>query len=248
MPLPNFLHIGVAKAASSWLWRVCREHPEIYVPDSPDNVNFFTVHYHRGLAWYERTYFADCGGEQAIGEFSNSYLVYGPALERIAKDLPGVRLTATLRQPAERAFLSWAHLHLKNKPTGLDMRKGVGIPFEKALHHHGHDWFRHWLEPGFYARHLERGFARIPRERVLVMLYDDLAADEAGSLARYFAFLGVDPGFQSTLVGRDVNPDPGDMRMADWVSEEVHAELAQVYRADIGKLEDLLGRDLSAWR
>ena len=46
---PNWLHIGAAKCASSWLWRVCIEHPDIYVPtehrpDQPDNVNFFTVH------------------------------------------------------------------------------------------------------------------------------------------------------------------------------------------------------------
>lgn len=30
--LPNWLHIGAAKCASSWLWRVCIEHPEICVP------------------------------------------------------------------------------------------------------------------------------------------------------------------------------------------------------------------------
>lgn len=241
--LPNFLHIGAAKAASSWLWRVCREHPQIYVPDAPDNVNFFTVHYQRGLPWYEQTYFGAYAGQSAVGEFSNSYMVFAPAMERIARDLPGVRLTVTLRNPVERAFLSWAHIHLKQKPSGLDIRKGIGIPFDRVLHHHGHSWFRLWIEPGFYARHLERLFTLVPRERVLVTLYDDMAADDAGYLRRYFTFLGVDPDFRSTLIGRHVNPDVPDAEPARWVSAETRTELADVYREDVERLQELLGRE-----
>ena len=123
--LPNWLHIGGAKCASSWLWRVCIEHPEICVPtehrpDQPDNVNFFTVHYHRGLDWYEQTYFDGYGGEPVVGEFSNSYYRHPPALDRIKQHLLNVKLTLTIRHPVERAFLNWAHLFLKKKPTGMD--------------------------------------------------------------------------------------------------------------------------------
>ena len=53
--LPNFLHIGAAKSASTWLYRVCLEHPDIFVPPDADNVNFFLSTYHRGLNWYEET-------------------------------------------------------------------------------------------------------------------------------------------------------------------------------------------------
>ena len=247
MTLPNFLHIGINKAASSWLWRVCKQHPEICVPEMPDNVNFFTVHYQRGLSWYAETYFSGWNGEKAVGEFSNSYLVYAPAMERIARDLPGVRLTVLLRNPVERAFLSWAHQHLKNKPTGLDARKGIGVPLEKILHHHGHGYFRLYAEPGFYARHLKRVFTLVPRERVLVELYDDLAADNAAFLRRYFEFLSVDSDFESPLVGEQVNPDTDD-EMDDWVSAEFREELREVYREDREELEHMLGRDLQHWR
>ena len=248
MTLPNFLHIGAAKAASSWLWRVCKEHPGIYVPASPDNVNFFTVHYHRGVEWYERTYFGDMGAQAAVGEFSNSYLIFAPAVERIARDLPGVRLTVILRNPVERAFLSWAHGHLKHKSAGMDARKGIGIPFERVLHHYGHAYFRMYIEPGFYARHLERIFTRFPRERVLILLYDDLAADNAAVLRRFFGFLGVDVQFRSSLVGCDINPDTADAVMQKWLSDDFRRELNEVYREDRQRLEDLLGRDLSNWR
>lgn len=247
---PNWLHIGAAKCASSWLWRVCIEHPDIYVPtehrpDQPDNVNFFTVHYHRGLDWYERTYFDGYRGESVAGEFSNSYYRYPAALDRIRAHLPDAKLTLTIRHPVERAYLNWAHLFLKKKPTGMDIRKGIGVPFEKVLTVHGHAWFLQWIDPGKYARHLEEVWARFPRNRVLVMLHDDLCEDQAGFLQRFFEFLGVDASFRSSLCGVDINPDPDDVW--DYLDPAVRAELVEVYRPDVERLAGMLDRDLSHW-
>ena len=247
MTMPNFLHAGGSKCASSWLWRVCLEHPDIYVPTVPDNVNFFTVHYHRGLPWYEETYFAEVGEETAIGEFSNSYMVFEPALRRIAEHLPEARLTMTLRNPIERCYLQWAHVNLKGR-YGLDPSKGVGVPFEKSLHHHGHSWFRLWHEPGLYGVLLERVFRHIPREQVFVMLYDDLCADPAAFLAAFFGFLGVDPDFAPVLLDQEVNPDRPAAKEPGALPEEMRQELREVYRDDIQALEQLLDRDLSHWR
>jgi hypothetical protein len=245
--LPNFLHIGASKAASSWLWNVCKEHPDIYVPDSPDNVNFFTVHYHRGLEWYENQYFEGVDRQPAVGEFSNSYMCYAPALERIADHLPDVRLTMTLRDPIVAMYLAWAHIHLKNKPYGFDGRRGIGIPLEKCLHHHGHSWFRLYVDPRFYARHLENIYGLFPSQNVLVMLYDDLRDDEASFLRRLYGFLGVDPDFESSLIGTDINPDAPDVDIERDLAPEFRRELRDLFRPDVQRLGEMLDRDLSRW-
>ncbi|MDP6111304.1 MAG: sulfotransferase [Planctomycetota bacterium] len=245
--LPNFLHIGAPKAASSWLWQVCKEHPEIFVPESPDNVNFFTVHFHRGLGWYEETYFSGAQNEPAVGEFSNSYMMFEPALDRIAAHLPEAKLTLTLRHPVERAWLQWAHIHLKKGKYGFDPANEIGIPFEKTLHHHGHQWFRNWMEPGLYSLHLKRIYERFPGEQVLVMFYDDLARQPGMFLKDYFSFLGVDAEFESSLVGRQINPDAAQADPHEWVSREIWNELHDVFRDDISELQELTGRNLNDW-
>lgn len=245
--LPNFLHIGLPKAASGWLWRALKEHPEVYAPEKPDNVNFFTVHWQRGLDWYEQTYFADVRGEKAVGEFSNSYVMVEAAQRRIAEHLPGVRLSVTLRDPLERAFLQWAHIHLKRKRYGLDARKGVGIPFERCLDHHGHQWWRMWIEPGLYALHLERVFRLFPKERVHVALYDDLCEDPLAFYRGFLEFLEVDAGFRPSWIGQDVNPDAEDASLEQWVSAEARAEFRAGYREDVEKLQEMIGRDLGHW-
>ncbi|MBS3763179.1 MAG: sulfotransferase [Planctomycetes bacterium] len=245
-PLPNFLHIGASKSASSWLYYICKETEEIYVPETPDNVNFFTVHYHRGLDWYRETYFADVGEEKAVGEFSNSYMCYRPALERIARHIPDVKLTMTLRQPIEALYLAWAHIHLKDKPYGFDGRKGIGIPLQKCLHHHGHSWFRLYMDPRFYARHLEAIYEFFPREQVCVMFYDDLCDDPGGFLRRFYDFLEVKGNLETPLIDQDINPDAEDADVKSLDSEFL-SELRDVFAPDIRHLEDLTGRDLSNW-
>ena len=37
---PTFLYIGIAKAGSSWIFEMLREHPEIYIPVAKD-LRFF---------------------------------------------------------------------------------------------------------------------------------------------------------------------------------------------------------------
>jgi len=240
--LPNFLHAGAAKAASSWLWRVCKEHPDIYVPKTHDNVNFFTVAYYRGLEWYERTYFGDFDGESAVGEFSNSYMCHEPALERIARDLPEVKLTVTLRNSVERLYLQWAHESLKRKNPS----RRNHVPLERILHHHGHGYFRMWADPGFYARHLRSIYRYFPAGRVLVMIYDDLCDDPRAFLRRFLAFLAVDDSFQPSVLTDDINPDPPDDPETH-MPPELRAQLRLMYRDDIAALSEMLDRDLSAW-
>ena len=72
------------------------------------------------MRWYEQTYFSGVMGQKAIGEFSNSYSVFVPALQRVARDLEDVRLTFTLRNPIERCYISWAGAHIRER-YGFDL-------------------------------------------------------------------------------------------------------------------------------
>lgn len=246
--LPTFLHIGVAKGASSFLYRNAREHPEVFVPPANDNVNFFQNRHHKGLDWYERQFFADYAGERAVGEFSNGYLVSEPALRRVAEALPRVQLTVTLRDPVQRAYLDWGHMHYKQK-FGLNPNQaGKHIPLEKVFHPNGWAFARWWLEYGLYGHHLERLYALFPRERVRVMLYEDLCDDPDALLEGFFRFIGVDQTFRASMSREDVNPDRGDPDCRNVLSRELREEMRAFFRPDVEKLEALLHRDLSAWK
>ena len=244
--LPNFLHIGAAKCASSWLWNVYKEHPDVYVPEHLDNVNFFVSDYRQGLQWYERTYFSDWSDQRAIGETTNSYMLVERALERIERDLPNVKLTMTLRNPIDRAFIQWAHFSKRR------FRPEQRMAFENGLS----SWtmFRLWMEPGMYASHLKKVYRHFPKERVLVNFYDDLVDEPAQFLRRFLLFLGVDPDFQPSILNTIVGfpgpeqSDTEDHVLARGFSESVREEMRQIFRGDLEALQELCGRDLSHWK
>lgn len=268
--LPNYFHVGAAKCKSSWLYRVCLRHPDIYVPGANyDNVNFFVNSWHRGLDWYKNTYFKDVSGEKVIGEFSNSYMVFEPAMQRIAATIPNAKLTMTIMNPVDRIFYNWAHFFLKRKcrmtwldrrisvsrvelqqlleKLGLERNPGVIVPLEKIIDHHGHAWFRQWAEPGFYAFCIQRLYRYFKPDQLHVMLYDDLLEDQNAFLTSYFRFLGVDETFRPDFAPESANPDPPIAGNEVWMPDSLRAELTEVYREDILALQRLLHRDLSSW-
>ena len=244
--LPNFIHIGAAKCASTWLWRVYQEHPDVYVPADLDNVNFFVADYHKGLGWYERTYFGAWDGEKAVGETSNSYMLIERALERIARDLPDVKLTMTLRDPIERSFLQWAHLNKRR------FRPEQRMSFEDGVT--GWTMFRLWVEPSMYASHLKKVYRHFAKERVLVNFYDDLVEEPARFLRAFFEFLEVDVDFKPSILKTAIGfpgpeePDTEDRSIEKGFSDEVREELRQILREDTERLEEMTGRDLGHWK
>jgi len=254
--LPDFLHLGVAKAASTYLWTMCKEHPDVYVPRTfvengreiqADNPNFFVGSYHRGLRWYEDTFFSGWNGERAVGETSNSYMLFEPALERIARDLPDVKVTLMLRNPIEQAFLQY----VMNKRSNFLNTENAS--FASMLDSHRWQLFRLWLEPGFYASHLKRIYRHFSKDRVFVMIYDDLCADPSAFLRAYFRFLGVDETF--TPSGKDAvigfpgtsGSDTPDGVLAQGIDADYRRELALVFRDDLAEISSMLSRDLSHW-
>ena len=257
--LPNFLHIGVAKAASTWMWTVYQEHPDICVPTSkvenfsgrwtkPDNCNFFVADFHRGLEWYEKTYFSEWNGEKMVGEFSNSNMVDELALQRIAEALPGVKLTMTVRNPIDMAYLQYA-----TQKRGGRWLPGR-VPFEGGLDIHGWQRFRSWFEPGYYHLHISRVLRYFPRESLLVLVYDDLEKDARSFVNQAFEFLGVSTDVElpslNTYAGfpRPDEPDTVEGDLEKGVPPDMRECLRRIFADQISKLSDFLGRDLSHWR
>jgi hypothetical protein len=256
--LPNFLHIGVAKAASTWLWHIYQEHPDICVPTRkvrdysgcmtvPDNCNFFVADFYRGLDWYEQTYFSAWDGEHAVGELSNSYMVDELALQRIAESLPEVKLTMTVRNPIEVTWLQYL------------MQKQVGCwapgttPFETVLDIHSWQRFRMWVEPGYYHQHLTRVLRYFPRERVQVLVYDDLVSDPRAFAETVFSFLGVEPRVDLPSIDRIIGfprpekPDTPEGDLERGMPPDLRERLRQIFADQNARLGELLDRDLSHW-
>ncbi|MEW5787605.1 MAG: sulfotransferase [Pseudomonadota bacterium] len=173
---PNFLYLGPDKSGSSWLFEVLRHHPDCFVPACKD-VYYFDEHYDKGMDWY-LDFFKDARPDvPAMGELSHSYLFSMEAADRIRRDLPGVKLMASLRQPVERCYSHYLYLVSSGLVTTsfaetIDNRPGL-------------------TRSSFYAKSVEGYLERFGAEQFKVLFFDDLKQDPRGYATQVYDFLGL---------------------------------------------------------
>lgn len=274
MPLPNFLVIGAAKAGTTSLYHYLRQHPDIFMSALKEPQYFCAddeirvPHAIRTRREYERL-FEDGASRKARGEASPQYVRSATACDRIAADLPGVRLIVSLRNPADRAYSSYLGA-LKNgrerRTADEAMRPGT-----------------FYFETSRYHPQLARYFARFPPARIKVLLFDDLIADARAVVREISRFLDVDAAFDAdvstrhnpALVPRSLSvnallwksvetvhrllPRPlrGTglgaraqrplLRRPDPLPAGIRARMLDELRDDLTSTGALIGRDLSHW-
>ena len=105
--LPDFLGIGAQKAGTTYLYSLLSEHPQVFL-SSPKELHFFSLHYQKGLAWYQDQ-FKFAATDKCCGEITPYYMFHPLASKRIRKHLPNVKLIVLLRDPVERALSQFFH-------------------------------------------------------------------------------------------------------------------------------------------
>lgn len=263
---PDFLIIGAAKAATTWLQHCLQQQPTVFMPDP--ELHYFSREYHRGSDWYRRHF--DGAPEGALwGEKSNSYFKQPDAMARIKADLPEARLILQLRNPIDRAYSDYCMLYRRGEvDRRIERHFKPGSAFAKRF-----------LEGGRYREHLDRLDGLFPAERILLLIYDDVLQRPDDHLAKVRTFLGlpaltpierrskdktqamVSPGMRRLLKG--LKPALASYRDQRWfgfarrfIAKEIrypalpgdlHAWLSDYYADDIQALGKRLGRDLTPW-
>ena len=181
--LPNFLLIGVKKAATTWLAQCIGEHPNVFMADKKE-IYFFNNHFEKGIAWYE-DHFKGWSGQAVIGEATPGYILNPSAPQRIKAILGDqVKLIVSLRHPVDRAYSAF----------GQYMRQGRISPnsdFQIAFK----DGQLNLRRCGYYFEDLKRYLTFFPRKNLLFLIYEEIIKDHLKSLGECFAFLRVDTQF-----------------------------------------------------
>jgi hypothetical protein len=202
----DFIVIGAPRSGTTAIASYLGDHPDIVV-SSPKETHFFDAHYADGVDSIS-AYFAHRGTERIAGEATPAYLVSPWVPERIATTVPDVKLIATLREPASRAFSHWWLLYSRGIEdlsfedaiaANLD-RIEQGPPITEA------GWqehvamrtrgvaqkYRMYVDHGFYAAGIRRYYEFFDPTALHVVFTHQLAADTPGVVSDLVRFVGAD--------------------------------------------------------
>jgi hypothetical protein len=186
--LPDFVIIGSQKAGTTSLYEVLRAHPEIFMPEKKE-LNFFfgEAEFAQGLDHYAR-YFEPAPEGALRGEASPGYICHPQGAARVHAALPGARLILTVRNPIGRAYSQyWDNRRQLSefRPWQRVVEQDCFSPYVPGK--------KGYMARGTYAPYLRTWRETFGEDRVHVVVFDDLKADPAGTLAGIYRFLGVDP-------------------------------------------------------
>jgi hypothetical protein len=241
--LPDFLIVGAQRCGTTALYKALVQHPAVLGAGLHKGVHYFDTDYQKGLDWY-RGHFPrqstasrleqQLGVRPLTGEASPYYMFHPLAADRIARDLPRVRLVAILRDPVERAYSAYTHekargyetedferaLELEPERLNGEEQRLLADPAYVSLHHQHNAY----LARGRYVEQVRRLEEAVGRDRLLVLDFDDLFGDLEQSMPRLLDFLELPRWSPGEIAKRNARPRselPGDIRIR---LEEYYAE------------------------
>ncbi len=243
--LPGALIIGGMKCGTSSLHGYLTQHPQVIAPLRKE-VHYFDVNHDRGELWY-RANFGKTGEPGLNVDSSPYYLLHPCAPARAHALLSQAKLIALLRDPVRRAYSHYWHEHDKRRewlsfedaiaaePDRLgdaEQRLARGEIGQSAAHQHFS-----YLARGRYAVQLRRWLQFYPRASLLVLRFEDLAADPMAALNRTLAFLDLPPLPHVRL-------EPRNARRYPPMSAATAVRLREHFAADNADLEALVGQPM----
>jgi len=272
--LPDFILIGAMKSATSTLHEQLARQPGVFM-STPKEPNFFSNDdvFDRGIDWYA-SLFADAEPGDLCGESSTHYTklpTHPRTVERVCKAIPRARFVYVMRHPIDRLRSQYVHEWTQRRISG-------SIDMAVRRHPELVDYSRYamqlepWLEafgpervlPVFQAR--IRVHPQVELERICSWLgvrspvaWDDSLDRQNLSSRRMRSSplrdaIAYAPGvswIRRTLVPQGVRERIKalwQMRRGPEMSQDIRAELEDLFDADLARLGEWLDVPLSCAR
>jgi Sulfotransferase domain len=209
---PTFINIGTGRCATSWLFEVLTNHPQVMMA-AVKETEFFNTNFRRGVDWYQR-HFKD-GPQLAFGEISTNYYLDAQVAQRIYDYDPNIKIMINVRRPVDllRSYYQFGvrrGVEMKDCSSALSQPigpiMGSGYEYRRARKELTPSDTCSLLESVCLADRLRPFLQRFPAEQVYVLIYERIRQNSNQVLAEIYDFIGVDSSFRPTMADQVVNP------------------------------------------
>jgi hypothetical protein len=225
--LPKFLIIGAAKAGTTTLFDLLKQHPQVFLPFAKEPMFFsHDENYQRGLDWYKNTYFKGSERYLTSGEATPHYLYWSEkTAARIKKAYNGnsIKIIVVLRDPVARAY-SWYGNMRKDGTEDLSFEnalaeEGTRIKEEYAELYRTGSMQYGYYRGGCYARLLVPFLELFPRNDFKFILQDDIINEYAKTSCDILDFIGLEPDFPITPIRSNPASMPYSNGLHRWLRQ-----------------------------
>jgi hypothetical protein len=250
---PAFILAGAQRTGTTSLFRALMAHPLVHPANFHKGVNYFDVNYARGMAWYQGHFpvrrLAELRARRRDAspvtfDASGYYMFHPLAAERMAADLPDVKIITMVRDPIERAHSAHKHelargfetepferaISLEDDRLAGEVERICSEPGYYSSTHRHHAYVRR----GQYAEQLQRLLKHFTADQLLVVESENFFEKPELEFERVLRFLELPVEMPERF-------DRYNARPRAPMSEETRAHLLEHFRPHDEALADLLG-------
>lgn len=208
---PNLFIVGAPKSGTTSLYEYLRGHPQVFmaVVKEPcyyaadlafDHSGNFLV-YERDAKLYDEL-FADAGDAKVIGEASTRYLYSHDAPGLIHQASPDAHIVAMLRNPVDMIHSLHAHKLAAGTEDIADFEQALDAEADREqgrrLPAHSNPKLSTYRDRALFGEQLPRWFDEFGRDRVKVIIFEDMVRGPETEFRALLEFLGIDPTYMPT--------------------------------------------------
>jgi hypothetical protein len=211
---PTFINIGPGRCATSWLFEVLLEHPQILMANIKET-DFFNVNYHLGNTWYESHFPSHSDPQKsAVGEISNNYYLDPIVATRIRDYNPDIKIILNLRNPFEllTSFYTFGirrglKLDSLNQSLSIPIGQIMGSGFDHRFKHKNLTYSDcvSLLDSVLLAKCMTPFIETFETAQIYIFIYERLLSEPTQVIWELYNFLGVDTNFNPSVSGKIVN-------------------------------------------
>ncbi len=220
-PLPTFFILGAAKAGTTTLYNLLKQHPQAYLSVSKEPMFFsHDENYAKGLSWYSSAFFSNSGKYCVRGEATPHYLYWAEkTATRIQQAYASqqVKFVVIFRDPVSRAY-SWYWNMIKEEQETLPFRDALQAEerrFEKyrvELQYAGSMTYGYY-RGGRYASQLQAYLNLFAKRNFLFLLQEDINQDFSATIHKLLEFLELKTSAEISPQTRNLSALPRSKKL-----------------------------------
>jgi hypothetical protein len=204
---PDLFVVGAFKAGTTAMYEYLRAHPQIFMSVPKEPMYFgqdLSARYRRMTEAEYLALFRQAADTQRAGEASPWYLYSRSAPTEIREFAPNAHAIVLLRNPVDVMYAQHSQLVFNRREDIADFAAALAAePDRRAGRRIPQDALRpealYYRESVRFADQLRHWFEAFGRDRMHIIVFDDLVADPRGVYRNTLAFLGVDTTYEVDL-------------------------------------------------
>lgn len=239
---PNLIIAGCQKSGTTWLHYALGKSKKIYA-SVPKELGYFNKPGVRSLSQHYLSNFPYSPGAQYYMESTPHYFQKNnnsfSTADNIRSALGNPKIILIFRNPVERYESAYIHHIMKER-----------LPYSEFIDEFTDD--QKLLTLGLYSDPLVHWMERFPN--IGIFFYDDLVVSEASFMSHVMQFLGINNDISADKLRfrtNDKNIKTKSLKIS-WpkmprITDSLRERLVEYYKEDVGRLQELTGRDLRHW-